>query len=248
MASYDYKVILGRLESLIDKHHLSYSAKFGYKKYRQGVEKGDNNGLKKYNQLGFYSLRDAYNSQVDKFSPLSLDMLYLLIVYGFNNDVRFNSRGHYNLPVGKTDLNNNNLKKLEKYTARVKEISCRFICGDFRTPEIRKILLSADFVYADPPYLLSDAVYNERGGWTENEEVALLHLLTELCAAKIKFALSNVISKERPKIENKFLRKFVDDGSGKDLRVVGIDYHYRSSSYNKKSRDSCEEDVLVVNF
>ena len=39
-------------------------------------------------------------------------MLYVLVLYGFNNDMRFNSNNEFNLPVGKTDLNKSNLRKI----------------------------------------------------------------------------------------------------------------------------------------
>ena len=31
-----------------------------------------------------------------------------------------------------------------------------------------------DFVYADPPYLITVANYNENGGWTRMDEIQLL--------------------------------------------------------------------------
>ena len=248
LSKYGYDTILKRLEALIHYYGLSYSKSYGYQLYREGVDKCDNNGLKEYNKEGFYRLRADYNLQKDKMSKESLDMLYLLVVYGFNNDLRFNRNGHYNLPIGKTDLNNNNLKKLREYITRVNEMSCEFICGDFRDEGIRKILLSADCVYADPPYLLSDAVYNEGGNWTEVEEKGLLDLLTELDTNQIDFALSNVLRKQNPKIENKLLNDFLLRESNKSLNIITIDYHYRSSSYNKINRNAQEEEILVVNF
>ena len=54
------------------------------------------------------------------------------MVYAFNNDIRFNNDGDFNLPVGKTDFNKNNFNKLIEYNKRAKEINYEFICGDFR--------------------------------------------------------------------------------------------------------------------
>ena len=33
--------------------------------------------------------------------------LYLLLIFGFNRMLRFNSKGEYNLPVGNVDFNKN---------------------------------------------------------------------------------------------------------------------------------------------
>ena len=246
LSKYKYITILTRLEKLIEKYKLSYSAEYGYSIYRKGVEKKDNNGLKRFNFDGFYKLRNDYNKSKNKFSKRSLDMLYLLIMYGFNNDMRFNRNYEYNLPIGKTDLNKNNLTKLKEYIDRVNSIECEFICGDFREEKIRKILFSANFVYADPPYLLGGAVYNENGNWNIEAEERLADLLQALNKENINFALSNVLEKRNPKVENKILKKLLSNR--KDLRVVDINYHYRSSSYNKKNRDAREREVLITNF
>lgn len=245
LSKFKYKTLLNRLESLIDEYGLSYSAEFGYKTYRQGIMKGDNNGLKKYNESSFYKLRADYNSSKNKYTKRSLDMLYLLVVYGFNNDMRFNRAGEYNLPIGKTDLNKSNLGKIKNYIDRVSEINCEFFCGDFRDEYVHEILFSSDFIYADPPYLLGDAVYNENGNWTEKTEQDLANLLIELNSHGKKFALSNVMEKIYPPVENEVLKKIFNR---RDFQIIDIDYHYRSSSYNKKHRDAMEQEVLIVNF
>ena len=246
LAKYKYKTILKRLENIIKKYKLSYSARDGYSIYRKGIKKGDNNGLKNFNYEGFYDMRCDYNESKNKFSKKSLDLLYLLVVYGFNNDMRFNKNNEYNLPIGKTDLNKNNLNKLREYIDRVNKIECEFICGDFRDESIKNILFSADFVYADPPYLLGGAVYNENGNWTMETESDLIELFKKLNNKKINFALSNVIEKSNPKKVNNILKNWIFQR--KDLHMINIDYHYRSSSYNKKNRNAMEKEVLITNF
>ena len=246
LSKYKYETLLSRLEKIIRKHNFSYSAKYGYSRYRVGIKKTDNNGLKNFNNTAFYKLRSEYNNSKNKFSKNSLDMLYLLVVYGFNNDMRFNCNGEYNLPIGKTDLNNNNLKKVRNFINRVNEINCEFICGDFRDSNVRKVLFSADFIYADPPYLLGDAVYNENGNWNEEMEMELVELLNELHQNKKQFALSNVLEKFSPYTKNEVLDKWIFQSN--DIQTIDIDYHYRSSSYNKKNRNAKEKEVLIVNF
>ena len=245
LSKYRHETLLKRLEKLIRKYNLSYSAKFGYTRYRKGVKKGDNNGLKKYNKKGFCKLREDYNHLKNKFTKNALDMLYLLVVYGFNNDMRFNRSNEYNLPIGKTDLNKNNLKKIEAYITRVEEIDCEFVCGDFRDREIKEILFSSDFIYADPPYLLGSAVYNENANWTRETEQDLVNLLKELHENRKHFALSNVIEKFSPPSKNEILEPFFKRS---DLHVFDIEYHYRSSSYNKKNRNAKEREVLITNY
>jgi len=244
LSKYNFNILLSRLEKLIELYNLSYSAKFGYKRYRNNIDKADNNGLKAYNTDGFYRLRSDYNSIKNKFSISALDRLYLLVVYGFNNDMRFNRKGEFNLPIGKTDLNKNNIKKLINYIERVKKINCVFLCGDFREKNVQKILMKADFIYADPPYLIGDAVYNESGNWTEETEQELIDLLNILNKNNKKFALSNVVDKVGS--TNKPLSDWIFQRT--DLHIFNINYHYRSSSYNKINRNAQEREVLITNF
>lgn len=49
------------------------------------------------------------------------DFLFLtLIVYGFNNQIRFNSNGEFNMPVGKRDFNNSLRKNFKNFISVLK--------------------------------------------------------------------------------------------------------------------------------
>jgi len=244
LSIHDFTSILERLEVLVKKYNLSYSAKYGYQIYRKEPSEKDNNGFKSFNIEGYYKLRSDFNSLKDKSTCEALDLLYLLVVYAFNNDMRFNRSGEFNLPVGKTDLNKSNLLKLSNYIDRVKKINCSFICGDFREEKIKNILLNADFIYADPPYLIGNAVYNETSNWTEETEQELIDLLEVLNKNKKRFAISNVLGKVGA--SNKPLSDWLFNRA--DLHIVDIDYHYRGASYNKINRDAKEREVLIKNF
>lgn len=235
--------LLNELFVLIDNYGLSCSFKNGYKYYRQQILGGNpNNGLKDYNSNGFYKLRDDYNAILNKNTATANKLLYLLIVYGFNNDIRFSKDGKYNLPVGKTDLNNSNVKKLTEYIERVKNIQAEFICGDFCSQHIQQIIRKADFVYMDPPYLITDAVYNESNKWREQNEYELIRLMNFLLDNKKNFVLSNVLEKQGRRNEPLF---YWTTTRKNDINIVDIDYHYRSASYNKKNRNAKEREVII---
>lgn len=242
LASEDINKIISEIESTIEAFGLSYSRKNAYKYYRDNGYVIGNNGLKEYNKKGYNNLRDYYNSIEDKDSFDANIKLYTLMAYAFNNDIRFNRNGLFNLPVGKTDFNNNNYKKLIAYNERAKNINYKFICGDFRDKDIQQIIYNSNFVYCDPPYLITDAVYNEQNGWTINDEESLLKLLSDINQRGISFALSNVLQKKGA--ENTLLKKWLQDNG---YYKNSISYHYRSSSYNKKARDAAEEEVLITN-
>lgn len=52
--------------------------------------------LSKENQDGYIKLRNDYNLNKENWI-----MLYTLICYSFNNQIRFNSKGEFNMPFGK---------------------------------------------------------------------------------------------------------------------------------------------------
>ena len=234
---------LRKLESLIDQYCLSYSFKRGYSVYRQTCgNTTDNNGLKDYNSAGYYKLRDYYNSLEDKNTDEANTILYLLMVYAFNNDIRFNSRGEFNLPIGKTDLNKMNVNKIYEYISRVNELNPVFVCSAFNSQQVLEYVREADFIYMDPPYLLGDAVYNS--SWDYSAEYALLDFMDYLLAEKKRFVLSNVYSKLGK--TNEPLAYWCHKHSN-EIIIVDIDYNYRSASYNKKTRDAKEREVIIVN-
>ena len=243
LASCRFDHLLCDLENLILQYGLSFSAQHSYAFYyqKQTDQIHRNNGLKEYNSQGFYQLREDYNALPDKTCERANLLLYLLIVYGFNNDIRFSRDGYFNLPVGKTDLNKNNIRKLKAYIERVQSIQADFICGDFRSEEIQHLIFSADFVYADPPYLITNAVYNESHKWNLQTEQELLLLLDKMMQQHIPFALSNMIAKGQCK--NVPLCNWINWHT--DVQVFDIDFHYRGAYYNKKERDG-EREILIV--
>ena len=241
LAEKDINIIISKIEKVIEDYNLSYSYKYTYKKYREEGYVVGNNGLKKYNEKGFYKLREDYNKLKNKNTDKANILLYTLMVYAFNNDIRFNNYGDFNLPVGKTDFNKNNYEKLIAYNERAKVTKYEFICSDFRSKEVNDIINKATFIYCDPPYLITTAVYNENDGWNCDKEEALLNLLSEIAKKKIPFALSNVLKTKLK--SNEQLEKWIQDNN---FDVHNINYHYKSSSYNKKNRDREEQEILVT--
>ena len=223
--------------SAIDKYGLSLVSENGYDYYNSE----SSNGLGDYNKLGYNKLREDFNNKLEKDDEYYL-MLYLLIVYSFNNQLRFNRKEEFNLPVGKRDFNSKMKGKLEAFIDRIKSSDYRFTVDDFRNVSMEGYT-DKSFFYADPPYLITCATYNEQSGWTEKDESDLLRYLEELDKKGIRFALSNVLeSKGRI---NTILCDWVN--KNKKYRVIPLNYDYSNSNYHTK-KDGVTKEVLIVNY
>lgn len=241
---YSEQNIVMKIEDIINKFNLSDTYNNGYDIYKNYIE--GNNGFKNYNKEGYTKLRDYFNSTFMDPNTKSIYLLTLLS-YCFNNDMRFNSAGKFNMPIGKTDFNVSIREKLHSFKVGIKNKNIKFYFADFSV--VKEFELGkGDFVYCDPPYLITNAVYNsanskENQSWTEEQEKKLLNTLDFLNKIQVKFALSNVLSKEG--IQNDILIEWVTKNK---FNIIDIDYNYKSASYNKKNRASKEREVVVTNY
>lgn len=227
------------IDSIIKEYGLSDSDKYGYEYY--GCNSAD--GLSKYNTNGYLRLREDFNKMQNKDHGYYIT-LYVLIVYSFNNQIRFNRKGEFNLPAGKRDFNRKMREKLSAFIDRLKSGDYTFESNDFR--EIfDEGWNDKTFVYVDPPYLITCATYNEQDGWNEKLEKELLNYLDKLNDRGIRFALSNVLQSKGK--ENKILLDWVNRNIGR-YRVIYLDYNYANSNYHTKDRTSKTDEVLIVNY
>lgn len=193
--------------------------------------------LSKENKEGYLALRELYNK--GKSDPL---MLYTLICYSFNNQIRFNNKGAYNMPFGKdrSSFNPTLREKFIIFVQRLQSMEIQFSSKDFRELDL-DTLGENDFVYCDPPYLITVASYNENGGWGEQAERDLLAKLDTLDKAGVKFGLSNVFESKRK--ENTILKEWA-----KGYTVHYLDHTYSNCSYHKKDKQSKDIEVFITNY
>lgn len=217
-------------ENLIKKYNLSASF-LGINVPTELKKKYVKTYYAKYNKEGFLKAKSDFN--IDK---TNIILLYLLLIYGFNHMLRFNSSGDFNLPVGNVDYNKNVFNALNGYFDFVENENINFSNQDF-TEFLESIKYeNGDFVYLDPPYLISACEYNK--GWTEQNELVLLQLLDKLNKRGVKFALSNV---------------FTHKGRSNDLLIEwSKKYHVYSVKSNYISyHDNTIKDtkeVLITNY
>lgn len=226
-----------RVNRVISSYGLSNVKVNGYDYY--GCSSAD--GLSSFNRNPYIKLRDDFNHQVDHNDEYYIK-LYVLIVFAFNNQIRFNRNGDFNLPPGKRDFNQRMHDKLEAFIAAIHNQNTTFTNTDFTSMDFSD-LKSDDFVYADPPYLITCASYNEQDGWNEDKEKQLLSLLDEFSFRGIHFALSNVL--ESKGTTNEILLNWINDRP--DYKLIDLNYTYSNANYQRRNKDIKSREVLIIN-
>ena len=195
-------------------------------------------GLSKENEGAYKKFRIHYNETKD---PIDL---YTLTCYSFNYQFRFNNNREYNNPFGRnrSQFSENMKNNLILFSEKLKNMNIKFLSKEFDKVSIEN-LGKDDFIYCDPPYLITTGSYNDgnRGfkDWKEEEEIKLYNFLDKANEKNIKFALSNVI--EHKGKENTLLKEW-----SKKYKVIYLDNDYSNSSYNTKKGKSKE--VLIINY
>ncbi|AQQ70387.1 Modification methylase FokI [Limihaloglobus sulfuriphilus] len=200
--------------------------------------------LSKTNRDGYLKLRKLYNIKRD---PLDL---FVLIAYSFNHQIRFNNLHDFNNPFGtnKSSFNNNMRNNLISFISRLEACDVYFSDKRFQDFDFTQIT-EDDFVYCDPPYLITTGTYNDGrrgfGGWSDTDEYQLLAVLDNLHKKSVRFALSNVLL-HKGKF-NYILNDWLDKNPA--FCVNHINYNYSNSNYQTLVRDvSATKEVLITNY
>ncbi len=186
----------------------------------------------RFNKEAFEKLKKDFNEEKER----DYFKLFVLLIYGFNRMLRFNSNGNFNLPVGNVDFNSNVVNALYDYFLFTKNKKIKFYNFDYLEFLNFQEFKVDDFIYFDPPYLITNSEYNKY--WTVKDEENLINFLDSLNQKKIKFAISNVIRyKER--------HNSVFENWSKKYNTFEIKSNY--ISYHDNSLKEMLE-VLVTNY
>lgn len=190
-------------------------------------------GLEKENSDAYISARNYYNSLCGRKRDPRL--LYTIIQYGFNQQIRFNSDMQFNNPVGQRWFNERVLEKLISFSriSREKQITYR----STHYANLLDELDPRDFVYMDPPYRLTTGAYNDgrRGfkGWDVEAEKELFDFADRLNQRSIRFMLSYVLG-HKGKVNHQ-LAQWI---KANDFRVLAYD----------KVQGIGREEIVILNY
>lgn len=201
--------------------------------YNLRTKSNKNNPLE--NAEGYYQLRNEYNQSADK----NYKDLFLLLCYSMNHLMRFNTNNEFNASNGADAYNEKNYELLMNFKQIFSNI--RIVNKDIFELHIDK-LSQDDFVYFDPPYLNTTAVYNEKrayGGWNIESDYRLFELCEKLNSKGIKWALSNVFENRGKK--NEHLIAWCEKNN---WNVTHLNRNYNPFSRGNSNND----EVLIKNY
>lgn len=194
----------------------------------------------------FLKLREQYNSS-EKRSAIEL---YQLTLASFNGLARFNQQGHYNMswsnPKRLTDYYfENKNKQLITYNQWARTHNVSFIAKSYVDLIKNTKFNSGDFLYFDPPYRITTAVYNDgnRGqDWLKQDDEQLVDILNDLNSQHIKWGMSNALTSrgKTNQILIDWLNKYLN------YRVYHLNMNYSNFPYHAK--DGVTDEVYVTNY
>ena len=224
-------LLFDKLFSLVEKYGLSCSYR-GRTVPDELKKKYIKTYYAQYNKDSYQKMRDDYNN-----NQSDMLLLYLLLIYGFNHMIRFNSVGKFNLPVGNVDFNRNVYSALLGYLNFMKHNDVEFHNKDFNGFLAHIVFDNKAFVYCDPPYLISASEYNKL--WSEEKERELYSVLDGLDKKGVRFGITNLVRHKGQ--ENRILLEWA-----KKYKTFSISSNYISFNDNTIKEDSTE--VYITNY
>lgn len=228
--NYDLDTIVNHINKRIDEYGLPRE------RTKRNVY-ADLGKLEEYRNA-YVKFRDYYNT-----NPNILDF-YVLTFFSFSQTFRFNVNGEFNMPFGcdcYTEEHNayikNGIDLFSDKNTSIYNLSFDNLLSLFD-------FTSNSFIYFDPPYLGTTAVYNENkqsfSEWTEGIELRFRNLCENLSSKGIKFALSNVYRNKN--FVNTSLIEWVEHNSF----YVHKFGNYSYVANGKGNADT--EEVLIMNY
>ena len=195
----------------------------------QLLKEAENDGYEYY-----IKVRSRFNS--GEFSPF--DFIFLSRA-GFNGMMRFNNKGHWNIPFCKKSdrFSKAYITKITNQVSNVAQIICPepdWVFYNKNFAEIIPLAKENDIIYCDPPYYGRYVDYYN--GWTEEDEELLFTLLSQ---TKAKFILSTWHHNDWR--ENEMIGRFWNK-----FNIITKEHFYHNGA-NLENRRAIVE-ALVCNF
>lgn len=188
--------------------------------------------VSKEDQDGFNKLRAEYNSNK---TP---EGLYALMLCSTNNMMRFNKKFEYNQTFGCRNFNTSTQNKLDAFIDFIQPYKDKLYFSSKHFSEVK--ILKPSMVYIDPPYLETEAGYNNYFSNTDGQK--LYEYCKELDKNGHSFMMSGVMGEHKNGKRSKLIDNLISDG----YKYKILDYDYEKVARNKNSKNSKE--VIIMNY
>lgn len=151
--------------------------------------------LEKGNKETYLAAREYYNALPE--NKKDKRMLFAIILYSFQQQIRFNGNYGFNNTAGIRWFNDCILAKLISFSRVIKEKNISFVSTDYINLSEQIPIDANTFLYLDPPYKLTTGSYNDgkRGfkGWDDQLEQELFNFIDEMTERHVPCMLSYVL-------------------------------------------------------
>ena len=198
-----------------------------------------NNGLgkEKIYTMPYMDFRARTNQMIRDFGYDEFVLLRILVLqyHAFSNIIRFNTDGEFNAPFGQRSYNKSSERKLHDFFDIMKTKDVEFSNKSYLDLDIK----DNDLVYIDPPYLITEAVYN--AGWNQESDIKMMEWLDELDSRGVEFVMSNA-THHRGKTNSKLIEWMAK------YHVHSQDHQYVFNAYQAKDMGEETVEVMITNI
>lgn len=227
--NYNYKCIISEIEHYIKVFNLQETGRlYSFDSRTLNFDKE----LFMEHKKNYEKLRNYYNQE--KY----VSLLYILTIYYFSHQMRFNNKDEFNMPCGHDKFTQKNKEWIKQgcdffQKDNVKIMNCYY---DYFPSNMFN---SNDFIYLDPPYLGTTATYNENGKWTVEDEQQMYHWLELLNRLNIRWGMSNSFANK-----GKINETLIDWCIKNSWNVIHFDVKYSSMGRGNSNND----EVYIFNY
>ena len=190
---------------------------------------------RKYYSEKYFKFRDFYNE-----SERDIIDLFTLTFYSFCNLIRFNQKSDFNMPYGNRCFISEHREIINNWHEALKDKNIQAYNLDYKKVLDSLELGENDFVYNDPPYYSSMAIYNEKQGtWGIKDDLELFTYLEKLNAKGVKWGLSNVFT-----IKGKTNQHLIDWCEKNKWNVYHLNLKYSALGKGNSNND----EVYICNY
>ena len=194
--------------------------------------------LKNSSNENYLNFRRFYNAQQEK----DYKDLYTLTFFSFCNLIRFNSKSEFNMPFGNRCFLEEHKNLIKNAYEVLNNRNIQFLNMD-AFELLSKEWDSRTFIYLDPPYSNTMAIYNENrafGGWSIQDDERMFNELDKLSQIGVKWAMSNVL-KHKGK-ENNHIKEWAVRNNYKII-------YFKDKKYASLGKGNAEsQEVMICNY